>query len=59
MTHKVHIEATIESVLSPQELRDQLVVALYDVETEEQISDGDGPKLQVLDYDDIDVTSTE
>ncbi len=55
MQYLVTIEADVSSSLSAEELRDLLVVSLFNVETGEKIGDGEGKTFEVIDYNQIQV----
>lgn len=48
--YNIIIEATIESNLSPQQLKSQLVCALYNTDTWKGQFDWDSDNLRVIDY---------
>ena len=48
--YRITIMAEVTSSLSKKDLEARLVAALFDIETEEKISDGDNEQFQVLDY---------
>ena len=49
--YRISIMATVVSSLPRQELEAKLVAALFDVETEVKISDGDNEQFEVVDYE--------
>jgi len=49
--YEIFIRAKVLSTLSKKKLESKLVASLYDTETEEKISDGDGDRFEILDYD--------
>ena len=49
--YRITIMTTAASSLSPQELEAKLVAALFDVETEVKISDGDNEQFEIVDYE--------
>lgn len=48
--YRITIMAEVASSLPREDLEAKLVAALFDIETEEKISDGDNEQLQVVDY---------
>jgi len=48
--YRITIVAQCNSVLSKEDLELRLVASLFDIETEEKISDGDSKKFEVVDY---------
>jgi len=48
--YKIRIIAKVLSSLPREDLEAKLVAALFDIETEEKISDGDNEQFQVVDY---------
>ncbi|VVH65960.1 hypothetical protein BSPLISOX_1053 [uncultured Gammaproteobacteria bacterium] len=48
--YEVCINASILSSLEVEKIKNLLVVSLFDIDTEEKISDGDNDKITVLDY---------
>lgn len=51
MLYNINIKAEISSNLSKEELEKQLVVALYDTETQFSKLDGVDDDLEVIDYE--------
>ncbi|MCK4553889.1 hypothetical protein KAU19_02920 [Candidatus Parcubacteria bacterium] len=51
MLYDININAQVESKLSAKELRSQLVIALYDVESQYSKLDGVDDDLEVVDYE--------
>ena len=56
MFYDINIKARVESKLSEKKLRNQLVVALYDVENQYSKLDGVDDDLGVVDYEITDAT---
>lgn len=50
-TYQIIIVAEATSSLSRKELKEKLVASLFDIETGEKISDGDGEQLEIVDYE--------
>jgi hypothetical protein len=48
--YRITILANVSSSLSKEELEDKLVISLFDIETGEKVSDGEGRQLEVVDY---------
>ena len=48
--YRITIMAEVISSLPREDLEAKLVAALFDIETEEKISDGDNEQFQVVDY---------
>lgn len=48
--YRITIMAQVASSLPRKDLEAKLVAALFDIETEEKISDGDNEQFQVVDY---------
>jgi len=48
--YKIFIEADILSSLSEKELEGKLVIALYEIEKDKAICDGENNQLTVVDY---------
>ncbi len=48
--YEIFINAKILSTLKKNQIEKQLVVSLFDIETEIKISDGSSQKFEVLDY---------
>jgi len=48
--YRIAIIAEVTSSLSRKELESRLVASLFNVETEEKVSDGDNEQLEVGDY---------
>lgn len=48
--YRITIVAQCNSVLPKKDLESRLVASLFDVETEEKISDGDSKKFEIVDY---------
>ncbi len=57
--YQLLIKASFLSTLTAEELESKLVASLYDIETEEKISDGDDEIFEILDYDFTDVIETD
>jgi len=53
--YNILISANCQSTLSVNSLNNKLVASLYDIETEEKISDGDNEKFEIVDYNFINV----
>jgi len=49
--YRVTIFADVESSLSREDLESKLVISLYDIETEQKVSDGESKELEVIDYE--------
>ena len=49
--YRITIIAEANSSLSKIDLESRLVASLYDLETEEKISDGDGLWFEIIDYE--------
>ena len=49
--YRITIMAEVVSSLPRKELEEKLVAALFDIETEVKISDGDNDQLEVVDYE--------
>jgi len=49
--YKITISAKAVSSLPRKDLEGKLVAALFDIETEEKISDGDNEQLEIVDYE--------
>ena len=49
--YRITIMAQCNSVLSKEDLEARLVASLFDIETEEKISDGDSNKFEIVDYE--------
>jgi len=49
--YRITIIAEAVSSLPRKDLEAKLVAALFDVETEEKISDGDNQQLEIVDYE--------
>ena len=49
--YRITIMAEVVSSLPRKELEEKLVAALFDIETEEKISDGDNEQLEIVDYE--------
>lgn len=49
-SYRITIMAEVASSLPRKDLEAKLVAALFDIETEEKISDGDNEQFQVVDY---------
>jgi len=49
--YRITVIAEALSSLSRKDLEAKLVVALFDVETEQKISDGDNEQLEIVDYE--------
>ena len=49
--YRITIMAEVVSSLPREELEKKLVAALFDIETEVKISDGDNEQLEVVDYE--------
>ena len=48
--YRITITAEVISSLPREDLEAKLVAALFDIETEEKISDGENERLEVVDY---------
>ncbi len=48
--YNILISANCSSTLNKKYLNDRLVASLYDIDSEEKISDGDNEKFEILDY---------
>jgi len=48
--YRITIMAEVASSLPRKDLEAKLVATLFDIETEEKISDGDNEQFQVVDY---------
>ena len=48
--YNILISAKCLSTLNRNDLNNKLVVSLYDIDTQEKISDGDNEKFEILDY---------
>jgi hypothetical protein len=48
---RITIIADATSSLSREELESKLVVSLFDIETEQKLSDGESDQLQIVDYE--------
>lgn len=57
--YRITLMAEVISSLSREELETKLVAALFDIETEEKISDGDNEQFQVVDYQLTEATPIE
>ncbi len=51
MKYMIRIIAEVNSSLSKTDLESRLVASLFDVESEEKLSDGDNNHLCVVDYE--------
>jgi hypothetical protein len=49
--YKVTIKAKVVSSLTKEDLEAKLVAALFDIETEVKISDGDNEQFEIVDYE--------
>jgi len=49
--YRVTILAEVSSSLPKRELEAKLVTSLFNIETEEKISDGENEQLKVIDYE--------
>ena len=49
--YRITVVATAVSSLPRKELEEKLVAALFDVETEVKISDGDDEQFEIVDYE--------
>lgn len=49
--YRIAVMAKVVSSLPRQELEAKLVAALFDVETEVKISDGDNEQFEIVDYE--------
>jgi len=49
--YRITIVAEATSSLSKRDLESRLVASLFDVETEQKISDGDNDNLHIVDYE--------
>jgi hypothetical protein len=57
--YRIALMAEAISSLPKEELEAKLVAALFDIETEEKISDGDNKQFQVVDYQLTEATPIE
>jgi len=48
--YRITIVAEATSSLSKRDLESRLVASLFDVESEEKVSDGDNSQLEVVEY---------
>jgi len=48
--YKITIIAEVSSSLSKKVLESKLVLSLFDIESEERVSDGENDQLEVVDY---------
>ena len=49
--YRITIVATVTSSLARKDLETKLVASLFDVQSEEKISDGENDQLEVVDYE--------
>jgi len=49
--YKITILADVTSSLSREDLESRLVISLFDIETEQKVSDGESDRLEVEDYE--------
>ena len=49
--YRIIIVAEATSSLTREELESKLVASLFDIETEQKVSDGEGEQLEVIDYE--------
>ncbi len=49
--YRITIMAEVVSSLPREDLEAKLVAALFDIETEVKISDGDNDQLEIVDYE--------
>jgi len=49
--YKIIIVAEATSVLPREDLESKLVASLFDIETEQKISDGENTQLEIVDYE--------
>lgn len=49
--YRIAIVAKVASSLTRKDLETKLVASLFDMESEEKISDGDNEQLEVVDYE--------
>lgn len=49
--YRITITAEVISSLPREDLEAKLVTSLFDIETEEKISDGENEQLEVIDYE--------
>lgn len=49
--YQITILANVSSSLSKEKLENKLVISLFDIETGEKVSDGEGRQLEVVDYE--------
>ncbi len=49
--YKIRIDATINSTLREEELKEKLVISLFDIEKMKSIADSESEELEVIDYD--------
>jgi hypothetical protein len=49
--YQITIIANVNSSLSKEDLQSKLVASLFDIESEERISDGDNSQLEVVEYE--------
>jgi len=49
--YRITVIAEVVSSLPREDLEAELVAALFDIETEEKVSDGDNEQLEVVDYE--------
>jgi hypothetical protein len=50
-TYKIRIDATINSTLRENELKEKLAISLYDIEKMQSIADSESEELEVVEYD--------
>ena len=49
--YQITLLANVSSSLPKEELENKLVISLFDIETGENVSDGESRQLKVVDYD--------
>lgn len=49
--YKIIIVAEATSALAREDLESKLVVSLFDIETEQKVSDGENAQLEIVDYE--------
>ncbi len=49
--YRINILADVISSLSIEDLESSFVISLFDIETEQKVSDGEGEQLEVIDYE--------
>ena len=53
--YQVTLIVNINSSLTEEELRNKVVLSLYNFETEQKISDGETDQLQIVEYESVKV----